>query len=142
MPIKASWAGLKQVFKRRVTIKYPSQELELPKRERGRHVFYFDRCISCSLCARSCPAEAIVMLDYPGDEKPKKHPQIDYGLCIFCGYCVDACPKDALVHSRFFHLSNRETEPLVFSPEQLAEIPEGEEHLLPSKVEPLEEEDQ
>lgn len=131
MPIKASWAGLKNIFKRRVTIKYPSKKLELPTTERGRHVFYFDRCISCSLCARACPARAITMLDYPGDEKPKKHPQIDYGLCVFCGYCVDSCPKDALKHSRFFHLTNRETAPLVMSPEQLAEIPEGEDHLLP-----------
>jgi len=73
------------------------------------------------------------MLDYPGEEKPKKHPQIDYGLCVFCGYCVDSCPKDALKHSRFFHLTNRETAPLVMSPEQLAEIPEGEDHLLPER---------
>ncbi|MFX1580782.1 MAG: NuoI/complex I 23 kDa subunit family protein [Promethearchaeota archaeon] len=141
MPIRASWAGLKQLFKRRVTIKYPSKELELPKSERARHVFYFNRCISCSLCARSCPTAAITMIDYPREGKPKKHPQIDYGRCIFCGYCVDVCPKHALVHSRYFHLAARETDPLIYSPDQLAEIPEGEKHLLPSEEELKKEEE-
>ena len=46
-------------------------------------------CISCTMCARNCPAEAIEMVD--------GLPVIDYGKCTGCGLCKEKCPRGCLV---------------------------------------------
>ncbi len=124
MALRAAFAGIKYFFKRRATVKYPDQKLDLPEVYRGRHIHHIDKCISCGLCARSCPSDAIEMVALEGKDEKKKHPQIDYGKCIFCGLCVDACPSNALEHTSFYHLSTREPASLVLSPIELTKIPE------------------
>ena len=42
-------------------------------------------CIGCSLCAKSCPKEAITMVDNLA--------HIDYDKCIGCGICAQKCPR-------------------------------------------------
>jgi uncharacterized protein (DUF362 family)/Pyruvate/2-oxoacid:ferredoxin oxidoreductase delta subunit len=45
-----------------------------------------NRCIRCSRCAQSCPAEAIAMLPFP---------RIDRRKCISCYCCAELCPEHA-----------------------------------------------
>jgi ferredoxin len=51
------------------------------------------KCISCGLCAKGCPNEAISEI-----EKDKKIILvIDPGKCNACGICVQDCPKKAVI---------------------------------------------
>ena len=91
--------GLKYlVASKRMTVHYPEYVIELGPRYRGMIRWHKDKCISCSLCARICPASAIKMYRKPGEKKA--YPGINYQRCIFCGFCVDICPADALEHTR------------------------------------------
>ena len=42
-------------------------------------------CIGCTLCAKSCPKEAITMVDNLA--------VIDYDKCVGCGLCAQKCPR-------------------------------------------------
>jgi Na+-translocating ferredoxin:NAD+ oxidoreductase RNF subunit RnfB len=49
-----------------------------------------DRCIGCTKCAQSCPAEAIPLAPY------QLH-VIDDEKCTRCGICRKLCPTEAIV---------------------------------------------
>ena len=73
--------GLRNVFKRRMTLRYPEEHLEIEsgytydaKTEtgspgfKGRHILYTDKCTGCSLCAIACEniADCIDMVKVEG----------------------------------------------------------------------------
>jgi len=88
----------------RITLLYPHEYIKLRQGYRGYIVLKMDLCISCSSCARICPARAMKMLSVQVKDKKtgrvmkKKYPVINYNRCIFCGFCVDVCPTEALYH--------------------------------------------
>ena len=48
-----------------------------------------DKCIGCTLCARNCPADAII-------GSLKQRHIIDTSKCVKCGACMAACKKGAI----------------------------------------------
>ena len=69
----------------------------------GHAVWVKDRCIplrdnqDCGLCARRCPAEAILMVPMdPHDPESRKVPAIDEAKCTGCGRCESLCPSNPL----------------------------------------------
>ncbi len=46
---------------------------------------YKDKCIGCSLCVKTCPFDAITLVD--------KKAVIDLDKCTLCSSCVEACRK-------------------------------------------------
>lgn len=48
-----------------------------------------DKCTGCTLCAKSCPSEAI------SGDKSEPH-VIDHEKCVKCGLCRDLCKSDAI----------------------------------------------
>jgi NAD(P)H-quinone oxidoreductase subunit I len=110
------------VLKNGQTVAYPTERPLFSERYRGRHKLLIDTCISCGMCSRVCPCNSIQLVNFPGKEK--KFPQIDYQTCSFCGYCVTYCPKSALVFTDLVELSTTDRKNLVYSPQQLMEVPD------------------
>lgn len=100
------------LFKSPFTREYPKVKVAAPEDFRGRHVLYPERCISCGLCERDCPADAIKLVE----TAEKRLPVFYLDLCIFCFQCADSCPRNAIEPSTLFELSSTKREKLVLEP--------------------------
>jgi len=82
--------AIKTLFSRPVTILYPAQPAKKTPLSRGHVVNDGSRCISCGICMKKCPSQAILL------EKEAKTWQIDRFRCVVCNSCVDTCPPKCL----------------------------------------------
>lgn len=82
--------ALKWALTQPPTTRYPFEPRRALPGSRGRLVFTKENCVFCTVCARKCPTQALVV------NRSRKLWAIDRLRCIACGYCVEACPKDAL----------------------------------------------
>jgi NADH-quinone oxidoreductase subunit I len=92
---------IRELFKPKVTIRYPEERMEPTDRFRGMFKFSYDRCIACKLCAVACPIDIIYidvhddMIEEGGKKKKVKvldRYDIDVKRCMFCSLCEEACP--------------------------------------------------
>ncbi|MFZ7104535.1 MAG: NuoI/complex I 23 kDa subunit family protein [Peptococcaceae bacterium] len=92
----------KNVFKKKVTEKYPEEKPSLAARWRGGFQLDKNECIACGLCERACPNSAIKLTSVKNEENKKQLAtyELNQSYCLFCGLCVEACPKKCL---RFTH---------------------------------------
>ncbi|MEB2793724.1 MAG: NADH-quinone oxidoreductase subunit NuoI [Caldisphaeraceae archaeon] len=130
--IGALAVGLKYFFDpNRITLLYPHEYIKLNKGYRGFIVLIKEKCISCSSCARICPAAAMRMLSVKVyNEKLKKYmikkyPVINYNRCIFCGLCVDVCPTEALYHVPYHDIVYENMNDMILSLEDFQKEPEN-----------------
>ncbi len=129
--IGALAVGLKYFFDpNRITLLYPHEYIKLRQGYRGYIILIQEKCISCSSCARICPARAMKMLSVKVFDKRlkkemvKKFPVINYNRCIFCGYCVDVCPTEALYHVPYHDLVYMNMQDMILSLEDFQKEPE------------------
>ncbi len=110
---------------------------------RGVHALNIATCISCNLCAFSCPDLCIEMVTVPGGDPkhPKKCPQIDYGKCSYCGFCSDACPEGCLTMTTRYELATPKRAEMIYSPQKLLEVFEQKLPMNPIRLERPENED-
>ena len=78
------------MFSKPATTGYPFEEAHYPERMRGHVEIRVEDCISCGLCARSCPPGALQVDRAAGTWT------INRFDCVQCGNCVNVCPKKCL----------------------------------------------
>ncbi|MCU0976357.1 MAG: NADH-quinone oxidoreductase subunit NuoI [Steroidobacteraceae bacterium] len=107
---------LRQMFARKITIRYPEEKAPQSPRFRGLHALRRypngqERCIACKLCEAVCPALAITIDSDVSEDGTRRTTRYDIDLfkCIYCGFCEEACPVDAIVETRIheYHMENR-----------------------------------
>ena len=81
---------LKNLFRKPATVGYPYEPARYPERMRGHVEIRIEDCITCGLCMRSCPSQAIQV-----DRKAGTW-TISRFDCVQCGSCVNVCPKKCL----------------------------------------------
>ncbi len=102
------------IFKKPFTREYPAVKVEADAGFRGRHIFYPEKCISCGLCEKDCPANAIELVEVSG----KRMPMFYLDRCIFCYQCVESCPREAIKMSTNFELATTDKEGMLIKPEE------------------------
>lgn len=106
----------RHLFSRKVTVRYPDEQIPKSPRFRGIHALRRypngeERCIACKLCEAVCPALAITIEAEPradGSRRTTKY-EIDLFKCIYCGFCEESCPVDSIVETNFadYHMEKR-----------------------------------
>lgn len=113
---KIAKEAFSNLFKKRATDKYPEAPASVAEGFRGKQILDLKNCISCTLCARECPANAIEMVMVEG----KKRPLIHLDKCVFCYVCADVCPRKVFQTSKVFDLAATDKNTLVIKPEPIA----------------------
>ena len=60
-----------------------------------------EKCSSCSICPKSCPYQAIQMVQKMEGSRERHVAHIDSSLCMSCGICTAACPSLAITLEDF-----------------------------------------
>lgn len=102
----------KNLFRRKITVQYPHERLELPERARWAVEPCFNedgtsRCTACRMCERACPDHVISIQVETAEDKSRTiaHWSYQLGACMMCGLCVEACPFDAIRMGRVYELA-------------------------------------
>lgn len=82
--------ALKNLFSKPATTGYPFEPAKYPERMRGHVQIKIEDCISCGLCARSCPPGALKV------DRAARTWTINRFDCVQCGNCTNVCPKKCL----------------------------------------------
>ncbi len=122
---------LRELFKPKVTVRYPEERMEPTDRFRGMFKFSYDRCIACKLCAVACPIDIIYIdvhdeMIQEGDKKKKvkvlDRYDIDVKRCMFCSLCEEACPtkpKSIWLTTKTYELATYDRNDLYFNMQEL-----------------------
>lgn len=104
--LKGLRVTLKNLFRRAVTLQYPSQKDQMKERYRGLVDLRKDKCIVCLQCMKICPT-ACLKITHEQQENKKVLTSFDYNmeLCCFCGLCEQVCPTLAVYLNKIYEIA-------------------------------------
>lgn len=90
--------AFKNIIRKPVTIKFPSEPVKVAPKYRGKIEFNKDVCIGCGMCTRVCSPGAITKTQKKVENSDDTEITLEFDLssCTFCGFCSDFCPKHAI----------------------------------------------
>jgi NADH-quinone oxidoreductase subunit I len=122
----------RNLFRKPVTVHYPTVERKYPDRYRGLLALVYNEegeeaCIGCRLCEFICPP-AVIKVEMDKQEKRNyaKTFTLELYACEFCELCVQVCPTDAIVMMKSFDLATSDRRDLLLDKERLHTI--GKQH--------------
>ena len=92
---------LKNLFREPATTKYPFEPVDFPERMRGHVRIQIEDCITCGLCMRSCPSDAITV-----DRKAGTWTIARFD-CVQCGI-INQCLNTSFYSRLIFLIRNTE----------------------------------
>ena len=92
---------IRNLFSKPCTTGYPFEPAQYPERMRGHVEICVEDCISCGLCARSCPPGALQVDRAAGTWT------INRFDCVQCGNCVQRLPQKVPCHCAGLHSACR-----------------------------------
>lgn len=125
----------KHMFRKPVTLQYPTERWEAPERFRGFLGLTRDfktgeeNCIGCLNCEKACPVDCIeIVTGGKGREMYAKEFYIDYMRCMYCGLCTEACPTTpkSIVHTHQYETPGFFRDDLVYEKDRLYDVWEKE----------------
>lgn len=116
----------KTLFRPRITLRYPEEKRVMYERWRGCPYLTVgedgrELCIACGICAKGCPAQAILVTGGKREDN-SRYPvtfELDLGRCIFCGFCAQSCPKEAIRMGHDYELATEDKEKMLLTKEDL-----------------------
>lgn len=131
--VRAMGITARNLFRKPVTVHYPTVERKYPDRYRGLLALVYDKetgeeaCIGCRLCEFICPPSVIkVEMDKQEKRNYAKTFTLELYACEFCELCVQVCPTDAIVMMKSFDLATSDRRDLLLDKDRLHAI--GKKH--------------
>jgi NADH-quinone oxidoreductase subunit I len=117
---------LLNLFRKPVTVHYPTTQRHYPDRYRGLLALVYEpetgeeACIGCRLCEFVCPPAVIKVEMLKGEKRNyAKTFTLELYACEFCELCVQVCPTDAIVMTRSFDLPTTDRRELLLDKDRL-----------------------
>ncbi len=117
------------LFRKPVTVHYPTTERTYPNRYRGLLALVYEKdtgeeaCIGCRLCEFVCPP-AVIKVEMLKTEKRNyaKAFTLELYACEFCELCVQVCPTDAIVMMKSVDMSTSDRLEMLLDKDKLHAI--------------------
>lgn len=105
--IKGLFVTLKNLFRKPVTLQYPTQKMPMTERYRGLLDLHAEKCIKCNQCVRICPTMCLSLAIKESADKKKDFEHFKYNmeLCCFCGFCEQICPTQAIYMNKIYEIA-------------------------------------
>jgi NADH-quinone oxidoreductase subunit I len=117
---------LRNLFRRPVTVQYPTVKRVYPDRFRGILALAYEpdtgeeACIGCRLCEFICPPQVIKVEMLKAEKRNyAKTFTLELYSCEFCELCVQVCPTDAIIMLKTFDLATADRREMLLDKDRL-----------------------
>jgi NADH-quinone oxidoreductase subunit I len=123
---RAMGVTLRNLFRRPITVQYPTVKRVYPDRFRGILALVYEKdtgeeaCIGCRLCELICPPQVIKVEMLKAEKRNyAKTFTLELYSCEFCELCVQVCPTDAIIMLKTFDLATSDRREMLLDKDRL-----------------------